>query len=223
MSWSPIDNNARSKEVIGDDPFDLISACFGKVAQLYKRDWKRKPSLRELLGTVEAVLAAQLQDHTTDGESAELVSLTFKTQKIPKRQKYAKGDVVKAVAANGKPIYGRIFDVERAIGPLVGVYDSLGMSQTDLDAIIQRPLVVKVFPTHPETLEKREWLVIGNRPVTRIEAKLPRGPMQVGGENQQLQAANYYYGFGKKAFYNIEDCLAQKKRPGAQKSRRSSG
>jgi len=130
MSWSPLDENDASNDaVIGDEPFDLLSDCFRKVARLYKRDWKRKPSLRELVGTVQAVLEAQLQDHTSDGDSAELASLTFKTRKIPNRQKYAKGDVLKAEAANGEPIYGRVFEIDPRLGPLVGVYDSLGMPQ----------------------------------------------------------------------------------------------
>ncbi len=212
MGWSPLDENDPSNEaVIGDEPFDLVSECFRKVARLYKRDWKRKPSLRELVGTVQAVLEAQLQDHTSDGESAELASLTFKTRKIPRRQKYARGDLLKAEAANGEPIYGRVFEIDPGLGPFVGVYDSLGMPQTDLDAIIERPLVVKVFPIHRELLEKREWLVIGNRPLTPADAELPRGPVQIAGSNEQLEAANYYYGLGPKVFYNIEDCLVRKK------------
>ena len=212
MSWSPLDENDPSNDaVIGDEPFDLVSECFRKVARLYKRDWKRKPSLHELVGTVRAVLEAQLQDHTSDGESAELASLSFKTRKIPKRQKFAKGDVLKAEAANGEPIYARIFAIDSGLGPFVGVYDSLGMPPTDLDAIIQRPLVVKIFPIHHENLEKREWLVIGNRRLTAADAKMPRGPLQIGGRNQQLEAANYYYGLGPKAFYSIEDCLVRKK------------
>ena len=212
MSWSPLDEKDPANDaVIGDEPFDLVADCFRQVTRLYKRDWKRKPTLRELIGTVQAVLEAQIQDHTSDGESAELASLTFKTRKIPKRQKFAKGDVLKADAANGEPIYARIFELDPGLGPLVGVYDSLGMSPTDLDAIIQRPLVVKIFPIHRELLQKREWLVIGNRPLTAADAKRPRGPLQIAGRNEQLEAANYYYGLGPKAFYNIKDCLAQKK------------
>lgn len=171
MSWSLLDNKKRSDDaVIGDEPFDVVSDCFRKVVRLYLRDWKRKPSLRELVGTVQAVLEAQIQEHTSDGESAELASLTFKTRKIPKRQKYAQGDILKALAADGQPVYGRIFNPKLGgqwkgldLGPFVGVYDSLGMDQSNLDAIIRRPLIVKVFPTHPETLETREWLVIGHR------------------------------------------------------------
>jgi hypothetical protein len=140
--------------------------------------------------------------------------LTFKTRKIPKRQKYAKGDVLKAEAANGEPVYARIFEIDPGLGPLVGVYDSLGMPQKDLDAIIQRPLVVKVFPIHRELLEEREWLVIGNRSLTPADAELPRGPLQISGSNEQLEAANYHYGLGPKSFYNIEDCLVRKKGAG---------
>jgi|SRR6516225_1188081 hypothetical protein len=219
MSWSPLDETDPSKAgVIGDEPFDVVSDCFHKVVRLYKRDWKRKPSLRELVGTVRAVLEAQLQDHTSDGESAELTSLTFKTRKIPKRQKYAKGDILKALAANGEPVYGRIFDPDLGpqwkgadFGPFVGVYDSLGMPQSDLDEIIRRPLIVKVFPIHREILENREWLVIGNRPLKKADRRHPNGPLQIAGDNEQLEAANYFYGLGPKTFYNIEDCLVRKK------------
>jgi hypothetical protein len=128
MSWSPLDESDPSDGgVIGDEPFDLVSDCFRKVARLFKRDWKRKPSLRELVGTVQAVLEVQLQDHTSDGKSAKLASLTFKTRKIPKRQKYAKGDVLKTEASNGEPIYARVFEIDSGLGPFVGVYDLLGI------------------------------------------------------------------------------------------------
>lgn len=218
MSWSPLDESAASQgSVIGDDPYDAISDCFRKVTRIYKRDWDRKPSLRELVGTIQAVLEAQLQDFTSDGASAELISLAFKTRKIPKRQKYTKGDILKALAANGQPIYARIFDPDLSpkwnaadFGPFVGVYDSLGMEPSDLDAIIQRPLIVKVFPIHRENLQKREWLVIGNRPLTDADRQQPNGPLQISGSNHQLEAANFYYGFGPKTFFNIEEFLVPK-------------
>jgi hypothetical protein len=61
MSWSLLDENDASNDaVIGDETFDMVSDCFRNVARVYPRDWKRKPSLRELVGTVQAVLDAQL-------------------------------------------------------------------------------------------------------------------------------------------------------------------
>lgn len=212
MSWSPLDDkNPSDDALIGDEPFDLVSDCLRKVVRLYKRDLKRMPSLRELVGTMQAVLEAQLQDHTSDGTSAELVALTFKTRKIPKRQKYAKGDILKAEAANGEPVYARVFNIDPHLGPFVGVYDSLGMPESDLDAIIHRPLAVKIFPIHRENLVKRAWLVIGNRPLVPADADLPRGPVAIAGSNEQLEAANYYYGLGPKTFYNIEDHVVRQK------------
>jgi hypothetical protein len=111
---------------------------------------------------------------------------------------------------NGQPVYGRVFQVDPHFGPFVGVYDSLGMPQNDLDAIIQRPLVVKIFPIHHENLEKRAWLVIGNRPLTAADDKLPRGHVQIAGANEQLEAANYYYGLGPATFYNIDTYIIKK-------------
>jgi hypothetical protein len=215
MSWSPLSENEPSDgAVVGDESFDLVADCFREVARLYQRDWNRKPSLQELIATVKAVLEAQLQDHTSDGDTAELIDLNFRTRKIAKRQKYAKGDILKAVAANGKPVFGRIFEpvlgpqwAGANFGPFVGVYDSIGMDETDLDSIIQRPLIVKPFPVHREILEKREWLVIGNRPLTEKDRMVPHGPIQIAGSNAQLEAANFYYGLGPATFFNIKDCL----------------
>ena len=217
MSWSPLDfKNPSGGSVIDDEPFDLISDCFRQVTRVYERDWRRKPTLRELVGTIQQVLGAQLQDHTSDGESAELTGLDFETKQIPKRQKYAQGDILKAIAANGQPVYARIFDPELHpvwrggnFGPFVGVYDSLGMDQADLDAIIRRPLIVKAFPIHREHLEKRAWLVIGNRRLTKAERHVPVGAMVIAADNWQLEAANYYYRLVPKAFLDVEEFLVR--------------
>jgi hypothetical protein len=211
MSWSPIDESKPSDEaVIGDEPFDLVADCFQGIADLYERDWKRKPTLRELIGTVQAVLETQLHHVTSDGETAELTSLTFKTRRIRKRQQYAEGDVLSARLASGESVYARVFEIRSGIGPLVGVYDSRGMPHTDLDGIIQRPLAVKVFPIHCEILETREWLVIGNRPLTAADAKLARGPIAITGDNIHLQAANYYYGLAPALSEDYRNCVLDK-------------
>ena len=216
MGWSPLDDKTASSDaVIGDEPFDLISDCFAAIGRLYARDWERKPSLRELIGTVQSVLEAKLQDHTSDGQTAELIAITCKTKKIAKRQKFSKGDIVKAEAADGRPVYGRIFYPMLApqwgdpdgFGPFVGVYDSIGMEGSDLDAICVRTLIVKAFPIHREILQNRGWLVIGNRPLLELDRQVPVGPLRISGSNQQLEAANFYYGIGAATFYNIECCL----------------
>jgi hypothetical protein len=134
------------------------------------------------------------------------------TRKRParKRQKYAEGDVLRAAAANGQPIYARVFEDDPAMGPIVGVYDSLAMPETDLDAIIQRPLAVKAFPIHYQILRNpEEWRVIGNRPLSPQERKATRGPRILMGSNGQLEAANHYYGLARMSFSRVEELLVR--------------
>ena len=121
MSWSPLDSRKpKSRLYIGDECFDLVSECFAEVCRLYERDWKRKPKLSELVGTIEAVLETQLQDYTSDGNTSEIESITCKTRKRPKRQKFAVGDILMAKADDGQAIYARIFAIDEMMGPMVG-------------------------------------------------------------------------------------------------------
>ena len=144
-----------------------------------------------------------------DGDTNEIDSITCKTRKRPKRQKFAKGDVLMARLENGQSVYARGFDVDEAMGPMVGVYDSQGMSRLDLSSIVECSLAVKISPIHREILQNREWIVIGNRKITAQDRKLPRGPLAIAGDNLQLEAANYFYGLCKKPFYDVNDWLAQ--------------
>jgi hypothetical protein len=175
--------------------------------------------LAELIGTIQAVLETQLQDHTSDGDTNEIDSITCKTRKRPKRQKFAKGDVLMASLENGKSVYARVFDVDEAMGPMVGVYDSQGMSRLDLPSIVECPLVVKISPIHREILQNREWIVIGNLKISAQDRRLPQGPLAIAGDNLQLEAANYFYGLCKKPFYDVNDWLAQPRKQ--QKKKRT--
>ncbi len=210
MSWSPLDSSKpKSKECIGDEPFDLVAECFEQICRVYKRDWNRKPTLAELIGTVQEVLSAQLQVHTSDGESAELTELKFKTRKIPKRQAYAVGDILQAAMKGGDCVFARIFEIDE-LAPMVGVYDSRGMSPLDLAKIIEQPLIVKVCPIHPETLECREWIVIGHAKIQPSDKKHPRGPLAICGNNNHLEMAEYYYGLRDSMNYDRDQWIVRK-------------
>ncbi|MCC9601357.1 hypothetical protein LOC67_12445 [Stieleria sp. JC731] len=209
MSWSPLyPDKPKAKSYIGDEAYDCVADCFDEVRKLYQRDWKRKPTLAELIGTVEAVLDAQIQDLTNDGESAELVSLSFKTRKIPKRQAYAVGDILLAEMKGGDPVYARIFE-NGDFGPMVGVYDSRGMSRHNFNGIIARPLIVKICPIHREVLVRREWLVIGNMKLKASDKRLPRGPLAITGNNNHLEMAEHYYGLRKSNYYARDEWIVE--------------
>jgi hypothetical protein len=198
--------------VIGDEPWDVLSEAVREVVQLYQRDCHRLPYAEELVRTFQDVLQPSWSSIAHEGQSTELIQLRAKTRKIPKRQRYQIGDVLMATAANGLPVYGRVFDPGELMKPAIGVYDSLGMPSHDLDAIVAQPLIVKVTPIHHQLMEKRAWVVIGHRPITEVDGQQPHGPDALSGENDQLIAANYFYGLSDKKFYDTEQYLVRPKR-----------
>jgi len=207
MSWEPIDpKKPNETELIGDEPFDIISEALGRVVSCYQKDLGRKPATVELVKTFEHVLAPRFCETVLDGETTELVSVSFKTKKISKRQKYRAGDFVKAQLADGRFVFGRIFEVG-PFGPMVGVYDSAGLGSTPLEELRKCKLIVKVFPIHKELMEKRSWVVFGCLPINEFDQRQPRGPLSISGTNEQLNAANYYYGLPHEKNYAIEEYL----------------
>lgn len=207
MSWEPIDPNEPSDtELIGDEPFDIISEALDKVVGCYRRDLQRKPATIELLKTFERVLAPRFFETVLEGETTELVSVSFKAKKNPKRQKCQAGDFVKAQLADGRNVFGRVFEVGR-YGPLVGVYDSAGLDSPSFEELKKRRLIVKVFPIHKELMEARSWIVIGNLPIDKDDDKQLRGLLMISGINEQLNAANYYYRLPHQNRHGLDDLL----------------
>jgi len=207
MSWEPIDpNKPDENEVIGDEPFDIISEALDKVVSCYEADLQRKPTTKEIVKTFEKVLAPRFFETVAEGGSTELVGLSFKTKRIPARQHYKAGDFLKAEAANGQHIFGRVFEVGR-YGPLIGVYDSLGLESPSLPELKRLRLVIKVTPIHKELMEKRAWVVIGHLAIDRHDDDQPRGPIAISGFNEQLNAANFYYKLPHRKRYGMEEML----------------
>jgi len=77
MGWWTINRSGREL-VLGDTPFDIIGEAFQQVAQEYQEGWNRKPTLAEVIETIETVLAIgvdrnyqpQCQNKETQEESA---------------------------------------------------------------------------------------------------------------------------------------------------------
>ena len=207
MSCEPINPDKPSEtELIGDEPFDLVSEALDKVVDCYQKDLQRKPTTFELVKTFERVLAPRFFETTFEGETAELVSISAKTKKISKRQKCQAGDFVKAQLSDGRFVFGRVFEVGR-YGPQVGVYDSAGLETPSFEELKKRKLIVKVFPIHKELMEARSWIVIGNLPIDEYDNGQPRGPLMISGINEQLNVANYFYGLPHEKRYQLDNLL----------------
>ena len=196
MGWEPLDlNDLQNQEVIGDEPFDELGFAIEKVAEYYKRDWGRLPSLNELITTFQQALATRVYKIIQEGEDHELISIKAKLKKIPTRQKCKVGDVLKAKLKDGQSIYARIFAKESpGLGYMVGVYDSRGMMESELDKIIANPLIVKLAPINSELIQDQsKWKVVGHRPITEDVSRMPKGRMIITGRDIHLYSVNEYY------------------------------
>ena len=193
--------------MVGDEAWDLMSDAVHEIAEIYQRELGRLPYSEELLRTFQDVLLPSWSSVVNEGQTTELVRILGKTKKIKTRQVSKVGDVLRAEAANGQWIYARLFEPGNLMGISLGVYDSLGMDPRDLDAIVARPLIVKITPIHPELLEKRAWFVVGHVPISERDSRHPRGPNEVAGVSLQLIAANFHYGLSTKRFYDLESYL----------------
>ena len=207
MSWEPIDlSNPDEMEVIGDESFDAMAETIEKIAALYKAEFGRLPTANELVTTFKQALETRIGEVAKEGNDHELQYVKFKLKKISKRQKFSTGDVLRGKLENGEYVFGRIFAIDESLGPQIGVYDSKGMEQNEIDEIISRPLIVKITPIHFEIMQdKSEWLVIGNRPLKTDEMKNPHGPKSISGDNNQLIAANYFYKLTSDKYYDIDE------------------
>ena len=205
MSWEPINPDKPSDtELIGDEPFDIVADTLDAVVACYLKDLQRKPTAIEIVKTIERAWAPRFSDTALEGETSELLSLSCKTKAIPRRQKYAVGDVLRTKAANGEFVYARLFEIGD-MGPAIGVYDSLGFIPKKLEDLRGRRLLVRVTPIHRELLQERQWTVVGNLPITAIDRKQPKGPAVISGVNEQLKAVNHHYGFKKLTGYQAQE------------------
>jgi hypothetical protein len=212
MGWEPLDlKHPETQEIIGDKPFDQMADAIERIASIYQDEIGRKPTVNELVTTFRKALATRIDEVAQEGEDHELSSITFRLKKIPKRQQYRLGDILKGKLADGENVYGRLFEIDPGVGPKIGVYDSKGIDPRNIKGILNKPLIVKIIPIHRELLQDRsEWLVIGNQPISDVDDKLPRGPLIICGDNNHLIAANYYYGLSKEASQDVDKWLVKR-------------
>ncbi len=214
MSWEPINqSDPQSDEVIGDEAFDEMGSAIEQIAKYYQRDLNRKPTINEIVTTFKKALETRIFEVSQEGQNHELVSVKYKLKKIPKRQGYKVGDILRGTLANGEYVFARVFEDHPALGPHIGVYDSRGMDSEKADEIISKPLIVKITPIHHENLEDRsQWLVVGNKPLTEADFSKLRGPLVIAGDNRQLIAANHFYGLSDETFNDVDDWIVGKPR-----------
>jgi hypothetical protein len=123
MGWWAV-TRGDEELIQGDEPYDILAAALGNIVREYEKDCGRRPTVQELLLTVEVVLSAGTQDYASDGDHLELVSVAGRTKKRRKQQRFRVGDFFAIPLPAGLGAFGRILsDVRSDYGMLVGIYE----------------------------------------------------------------------------------------------------
>lgn len=175
MGWWAVDKDGQEL-LQGDAPYDLAGEVFDKIAQEYLQDWERKPTLSELLHTIEVILKSDLERYVSDGDTTELIGLSTKTKKRSKSQPYKVGDFFTIPLKDDRYSFGRILSdiLKGRMGMLVGVYDLVSDRIVSTSALRGRPFIFTPFYCSDQGWVTWRWKIIGNAPVASDDFEHPK-------------------------------------------------
>jgi len=175
MGWWSEDT--QSEQLLqGDEPYDIAVKAFEEISASYQREWKRKPTLKEVLRTIEVVLKVGAGEYLSGQEDLELVGLTAKTKKRRRRQPYHVGDFFAIPRPGGLYAFGRILSDlgARLMGPLIGIYDTTSHHPLRPEQLRGGRFMFDPFYHGCEACETGRWRILGNLPVRPDEFTYPK-------------------------------------------------
>ncbi|MHB0998332.1 MAG: hypothetical protein ACYC27_03720 [Armatimonadota bacterium] len=104
--------------LVGDGPLDILDKALQQIADDYKEDAERNPTVKELAKTLEIAIKARQDILFGELKSMEVSDVTIKMKKIPKKQSYQIGDYIAVPLRSGGYGYARIMDEFGSIGML---------------------------------------------------------------------------------------------------------
>lgn len=170
MGWWDVEFSDKKLKV-GDEPIDLAYDMLKKTVHIYQEDIKRKPTIEEVLMTVELALQHHLDDFLSGCENKELVKIQAKTKKQPKRQSYNLGDIFAVPLEEFGYGFGKILRIktpELLVG-FFGVYSDQLLTPQHLKDF---SYILKLFCGDLGIIN-REWKIIGYAPLSAEEIKVP--------------------------------------------------
>ena len=174
MGWWSIEQ-ADTELLQGDEPYDLMDEALIQIVQSYQQDWDRKPTLAEIVKTVEVVLGSNLEAYTSE-EALELTKFEVRTKKRRKSQPFQVGDFFTIPLGNGQYGFGRILsDLKvKELGMLIGVYNRVSRHVLPLNKLQHQEFMFEPFYCSDEGWESWLWQVIGNKLIEIDEFEYPR-------------------------------------------------
>lgn len=173
MGWWT--SKQRNKElVLGDAPFDTIASALAEISQDYRNDLNRKPTLAELLHTIQIVLQAGSEDYILEGAQIKISSLRAITKQGKTAQPFSRGDFFTIPLSGRKFAFARILDSSKEMGLLLGVYDVTSEKNLTPAFLDKRPFQFTPFYASSSDLKTWKWKVIGNIEIRPGDFASPR-------------------------------------------------
>lgn len=99
---------------VGDDALDEAFEFVKRLADVYEDGLGRRPTLDDFSATLRTCLRANADSRFFEGlERRKVSAIKVKTIRIPKRQKYGVGDIVRIPLGDGRFAYGRVLKVDK--------------------------------------------------------------------------------------------------------------
>jgi hypothetical protein len=204
MGWWEVDRSGE-KVTLGDESLDILGEAFQAVTRAYVQEWKRKPTLAEILQTIEMVLVTRLEEYASGGDSLELVTLLAKTKKRRKSQPYKVGDFFAVPLGGGKYAHGRILSNSRPkMGFLVGIYNQVGERILTPEELQGSAFMFPPLYCGPDVWKTWRWRIIGHGTIQPGEFIYPKFKEGYPGFGWRIRDENAVYPATEEEVRNLE-------------------
>lgn len=171
----------ESESTISDEGLDLAEEFLTELSRTYFESIKRKPTLNELVATLNAVLRVQADDHLNgvEGHGIEIVS---RVRKQGAKYQVRPGDVFSVPLADGSVAYGRMTpQASFAEFSSIRTASRISLSKLREFEMTRFPFLVPL-----DALEKRKWRVIGRWPYRNFDLQLFRVGSQIADARTEI-------------------------------------
>jgi hypothetical protein len=161
MGW--YEHPRRPGVMVGDEVFDVAHDFLQQLADRYERSFQRRPTLEEATVLLEIALKASGGELLADLEERRVTQVVVKTEKKPRDQPFAVGDVFAIPLGGGRFAFGRILWADKARGLLVEVFRRTARSLApDPSIVASGRLFHPVLVVGKDAFKSWRWTVVAS-------------------------------------------------------------
>lgn len=163
MGWFNTENFHGA--LVGDDPLDITGRFLEDFRDAYLDGPGRLPTVAELEATLAIVIGKVGGRWFEELDGKRVVKLALKTQKAPRRQAYAVGDIFAVPLTAGDYVFGRYIYDRPKEGGLIEIYGDIRDAPVFDDEVLEYELMGPPLWVSPSaTLESGDFPILRNDP-----------------------------------------------------------